>query len=128
MPTNYTAQDGRTLYQTVRMKVEDCPVLVTGSKILKNARAQLTLKAPYGGKLTVSGNGLTSVSRTLKRAADAAHVTVHLSKSGVSRLDARRRQGLSLTLNATVRFVPKKIKITGGYTTTSRTTRKLVLK
>jgi len=128
MPTNYTAQDGRTLYQTVRIKVEDCPILVTGSKILKNARAQLTTKAPSGGKLTVDGNGLIAVSRTLKKAADAAHVTVSLSKSGKSRLDARRRQGLSLTLLAKVRFVPKKIKTTTGYTTTSTATRKLVLR
>jgi hypothetical protein len=128
MPTNYTAQDGRTLYQTVRIKVEDCPVLVKGSKILKNARAQLTLKVPSGGKLTVDGPGLIATSRTLKKAADAAHVTVSLSKSGKQRLDARRRQGLSLTLTAGVRFVPKKIKTTTGFTTTSRATQKLVLR
>jgi len=88
----------------------------------------LTTKAPSGGKLTVDGNGLIAVSRTLKKAADAAHVTVSLSKSGKSRLDARRRQGLSLTLLAKVRFVPKKIKTTTGYTTTSTATRKLVLR
>ena len=128
MPTNYTAQSGRTLYQTVRIKVEDCPVLVTGSKILKNARAQLTLKVPSGGKLTVSGAALISTSRTLKKAANAAHVTVSLSQKGKQQLEARRRQGLSLTVNATARFVPKKIKTTTGYTTTSRVVKKLVFR
>ena len=128
MPTNYTAQDGRTLYQTVHIKVEDCPVLVTGSKILKNARAQLTMRVPSGGKLTVDGNGLIATSRTLKKAADAAHMTVSLTKNGKARLDARRKQGLSLTVLATVHFTPKKIKTTTGYTTKSTATKKLVLR
>lgn len=128
MPTNYTSQDGRTLTQIVRMKVEDCPVLVTGSRQLKNSRAQLRLRVPSGGRLTVSGSGMYRTARTLKKAAGAAHVTVRLTKSGRARLAARRARGLALTLNATVRFVPKRIKTSTGNTTPSRVVKKLVIR
>ncbi len=127
MPTTYTAQDGRTRAQTVRLKVEDCPVIVTGSRILTGARAQLTIKVPSGGKLAVTGNGLRAVHRTLK-AAGTAHVTVGLTDLGTERLTSSRRRGQALKLTATARFVPKKIKISTGYTTTSKTTQALVLR
>ena len=128
MPTNYTAQNGRTLYQTVRIKVEDCPVIVKGSKILKNARAELTIKVPSGGKLSVRGDGLVRADRTLKAAADAAHITVGLTELGMERLTSARRRDKSLELTASVHFVPKKIKTTTGFTTNSNDTQALVFR
>ena len=60
--------------------------------------------------------------------AGTAHVTVGLTELGTQRLTSARRRRQSLRLTATVRFVPKRIKTTTGFTTISKTTRALVLR
>ncbi len=123
MPTVFTGQDGRIRKQTVRLRVEDCPVAVRRTRILRGGRALLTIRVPSAGRLTVSGNGLRRVARTFKRAAGNAHVTVRLTRSGARRLANARAKRKPLRLNATARFVPRRTRTAAtpaGVTTVSR--------
>lgn len=105
MPTTYTGQDGRTRTQIVRLKVANCGVTVTSARILRGGRALLAIKAPTGGRLTVTGKGLRRATRTLRRAG-TAHLTVPLSVLGAQRLHTARGRRRALRLTATVRLVP----------------------
>lgn len=119
MPSTFTGQDGRVRKQTVRLRVEDCPVSVRRTRILRGGRALLTVRVPSSGRLTVRGTGLRRYGRTLRRASGSAHVTVSLTRSGVRKLARARARGKAATFNATARFVPRRTRTTA---TSSRTT------
>ena len=125
MPVTYTGQDGRVRVQIVRLKVEDCPVRISGVRRLRGRRVELTIKTPSAGRLTVSGSGITTVKCTLRRAG-TAHVVGRLSSRGVRRLAARH--GRSLKLTAVARFVPRKVRTASGSTTVSRATRPITIR
>jgi len=126
MPVNYTGQDGRVRVQIVRLKVDDCPVIVTGARSLRGHRALLTIKTPLAGRLTVTGSGIGGVKRTVRKAG-ISHVTVKLSKTGARRLAASRKHVLKL--NAVARFAPNKVRSSSGASATrSRATRPVTIR
>ena len=126
MPVNDTGQDGRVRVQIVRLKVDDCPVIVTGARSLRGHRALLTIKTPLAGRLTVTGSGIGGVKRTVRKAG-ISHVTVKLSKTGARRLAASRKHVLKL--NAVARFAPNKVRSSSGASATrSRATRPVTIR
>ena len=126
MPVNYTGQDGRVRVQIVRLKVEDCPVIVKSARSLKGRRARLIVKAPSAGRLTVTGGGIAGAKHTFKKAGIVG-ITVKLSKTGARRLAKSRKHVLKL--NAVARFVPKKLRLsTGKFTTASRASRPVTIR
>jgi hypothetical protein len=124
MPTTFTGQDGRIRTQIVRLRTENCGVTVSSARILRGGRALLAIKAPTGGRLTVTGKGLRRATRTLRRAG-TAHLVVRLSSLGARRLHTARRRGNALRLTAAVRLVPTR---TIRSATISNTRRVLVLR
>jgi uncharacterized repeat protein (TIGR01451 family) len=118
MPTSIEGQNGSKLTQTTRIAVSGCTaaktakVKITGHKVTGDA-AMVTVQAPAAGKLTLSGTGLGSVSRTVKKAGKVT-LKVKLSKTGVSSL-GKHHQKLKVKLKAA--FKPGKGSSSSATTT-----------
>jgi hypothetical protein len=103
MPTTIEGQNGSKLTQTTKIAVTGCTavsaakVKITAHKV-KGHVATITVQAPAAGKVTLSGTGLTSVSKTVKKAGKLT-LKVGLSKAGVSSL-GRHHGKLKVKLNA----------------------------
>ena len=96
------------------------------ARSLKGRRAQLTVKTPSAGRLTITGSGIRGVKHTFKKAG-ITRFTVALSKTGARRIAKSRKHVLKL--NAVARFVPKKVRLsTGKFTTVSRATRPVTIR
>jgi hypothetical protein len=111
LPTVFTGQDGRTLAQTVPLKVENCRVVIRSARVRADGRsAVLKIKVPEAGTVTVSGRYLQRTRRTLKRPADSATVIVRLTSEGVAQLSGARAAtavAAALRTTATARLVPR---------------------
>lgn len=77
------------------------PIGVSGSRTVRGTSLKVKVKVPATGRVSVSGSGLRSTSRSLKRAVTAT-MTVRLSTRSQRLL---RRKG-TVRVKATVRFVP----------------------
>lgn len=65
MPTDLVAQNGATLNQETHIEVEGCPSGISiQSKSINKKSVELSVYAPGVGKLTVSGKGLTSETKS----------------------------------------------------------------
>jgi hypothetical protein len=96
MPTEFTAQNGAVLNQNTHIEVEGCSnTLSLISKRIKGNKVTLKIAVPAGGKLKVSGKGLSSTSKTAG-GRETLTVTVHEKKGG------------KLSTKVTVTFTPSK--------------------
>ena len=66
MPTAFTAQNGTEIQQDTPITVEGCSTVLSFTASIKKESLTLSVYAPAAGKLTVSGKGLTTVSKTAK--------------------------------------------------------------
>lgn len=100
MPTTVVGQNGTTFKQNTTIKVNNCPVRVTGHKVIGNT-AYLTVQTYSPGRISGKGNDMATVFRTLKNTQKAASLQVPLSSAG-------RRRGRPFSTTVRVGFVPKK--------------------
>jgi hypothetical protein len=108
MPTFFKAQNGLQIKQNTRVGVSGCS---TKAKVLAHkvngAKVTLTVYAPGAGRLTVTGKGLSTASRTTQGIEDVT-LTVRVKHPGHARrrlhvafTPARgRKQRLAITLRA----------------------------
>jgi hypothetical protein len=65
MPTAFTAQNGATLKQSTSIEVQGCPyALRIVHRSVSNQTLTLNVIVPQGGRLSASGKGLTSASKS----------------------------------------------------------------
>jgi hypothetical protein len=96
MPTQLTAQNGAVINQNIHIEVEGCSnALSLISKRVKGNKVTLKIAVPAGGKLKVSGKGLSSSSK-IAGGRETVTVTVHQKKGG------------KLSTKVTVTFTPSK--------------------
>lgn len=100
MPTTITGQNGKVSKSTTKIAVSGCGVKVIGHKVVGNT-AYLTIKTFAAGRISGSGSGVSTVTRSLGAAHNAVTLKVPLSSSGRS-----RRKPLKVKIR--VGFVPKK--------------------
>ena len=87
LPTAFTGQNGATLNQDTPVEVEGCSnTLSISSHSIKKRTLTLAVYAPAAGKVSVSGKGLTSASRTVK---GRETVTFKLTQKKVGKLRTR---------------------------------------
>ena len=96
MPTEFIAQNGAELKQDTHIEVEGCSnALSLISKKVKGKTLTLRVAVPAGGKLRVSGKGLSSTSET---AGGRETITVTV----------RQKRGGKLSTKVMVTFTPSK--------------------
>ncbi len=100
MPTTITGQNGKTFKQNTKIGVRDCPVQIVGKKVVGNT-AYLTIRTFEAGRISGSGNNLSTVARHLNSAEKQASLKVPLSSGG-------RGKGRPLSVRVRVGFFPKK--------------------
>jgi len=100
MPTTMVGQNGSTFKQNTTIKVNNCPVRITGHKVIGNT-AFLTVQTYSPGRISGKGNDLATVFRTLKNTQKSASLQVSLSRAG-------RNRGRPFSTKIRVGFVPKK--------------------
>lgn len=100
MPTTMAGQNGSTFKQNTTIKVKNCPVRITGHKVVGNT-AFLTVQTYSPGRISGKGNDLATVFRTLKNTQKSASLQVPLSSAG-------RHRGRPFSTRVRVGFVPKK--------------------
>ena len=82
MPTELTGQNGAVLTQSTHIEVEGCPTSVSvKSKTVNKRTVKLSVYAPAAGKLTASGKGLSSVSKSYS-GQEAQSFTLTQKKAG----------------------------------------------
>jgi hypothetical protein len=81
MPTAFTAQNGTEIHQDTPIAVEGCSTTLSFTSAIKKQALTLTVYAPAAGKLTASGKGLTTVSKTAKGEGDVT-ITLKQKKAG----------------------------------------------
>ena len=100
MPTTMVGQNGTSFKQNTTIKVNNCPVRITGHKVIGNT-AFLTVQTYSPGRISGKGNDLATVFRTLKNTQKSASLQVPLSRAG-------RNRGRPFSTKVRVGFVPKK--------------------
>jgi hypothetical protein len=110
MPTTIIGQNGKTTKQNTVIAVSSCGVHIVGHKIVGKT-AYLTVRTYAAGRITGSGSGVSTVSRSLGGATKAATLKVPLSSRG-------RSKHKPLKVKIRVGFVPKK---KGAHSTASVT-------
>jgi hypothetical protein len=83
MPTTITAQNGKQTKQNTVIQPVGCGVQIVGHKVIGNT-AYLTVKTFAGGRISGSGSGLNTVTRSLKNASKSTSLPVSLSSAGRS--------------------------------------------
>ena len=66
MPTEFIAQNGAEIHQSTPIAVEGCSTSLSFTHSIKKQTLKLSVYAPAAGKITASGKGLTTVSKTAK--------------------------------------------------------------
>ena len=66
MPTAFTAQNGAELHQSTPIKVEGCSGSLSFKSSIERRTLTLSVYAPGAGRVTASGRGLTTVSKSAK--------------------------------------------------------------
>ena len=65
MPTAFVAQNGAEIHESTKIAVTGCPTAISiSSHKVKGKTATLSVYVPAAGKVTATGKGLTSVSKT----------------------------------------------------------------
>jgi DNA-binding beta-propeller fold protein YncE len=64
MPTEFVAQNGAEIHQSTPITVEGCSTSLSFTHSIKKKTLKLSVYAPASGKITASGKGLTTVSKT----------------------------------------------------------------
>lgn len=100
MPTTITGQNGKVTKQNTVIAVSGCGVHIVGHKVIGNT-AYLTVRTYAAGRISGSGSGVSTVTRSLGAATKAATLKVPLSSRGRG-----RRRPLKVKLR--VGFIPKK--------------------
>jgi hypothetical protein len=101
MPTIITAQDGAQVKQNTRMAVAGCGIRIVRRKVAGH-RLILTVETPAAGRVIVTGRGLKSASRSVRR---AGTTTLKIPLSGAGRRALRSHHPLKVRVR--VRFVPR---------------------
>jgi hypothetical protein len=82
MPTAFTAQNGAEIKQDTKIAVTGCPSSVSiESKKVNGKKTTVTVYVPAAGKLTASGKGLTSETKTYS-GQEAQTITLNQKKAG----------------------------------------------
>jgi hypothetical protein len=108
MPTEFKAQNGATLDQSTHIEVEGCAdtISVVSHKV-KGKTITLKVAVPGGGKVKVSGKGLSSTSKSVG-GRETVTVTVHQKKGGKLhtkvKLSFKPSKGSSQSKSVTVEF------------------------
>jgi hypothetical protein len=109
MPTTITGQNGVVFKQNTKLGLTGCGVQIVGHKVIGRT-AYLTIRTFAPGRVSGSGSGLSSVSRTLRNATSATSLKIPLSGSG-------RRRHHPFSTRIRVLFVPKKGARSTAYVT-----------
>jgi hypothetical protein len=83
MPTAFVGQNGAVIHQSTPIAVDGCPGKVSFTSVVKKETVTLTVYAPSAGKLTASGKGLTTVTKTAK---GQENVTITLKQKQAGKL------------------------------------------
>jgi hypothetical protein len=84
MPTHFVAQNGAEIQQNTPITVEGCSSALSIKTSVKNQTVTVTVYAPAAGKLTATGKGLTTASKTAK---GQENVTFTLKQKKTGRLN-----------------------------------------
>jgi hypothetical protein len=108
MPTAFVAQNGATLNQETHIEVEGCSsTLSIAGKSIKKRTATLKIYVPAGGKVKISGKGLSSSSKTA-RGREVVTVKLNQKKSGKLKTKVRvsftPKQGKKQAKSVTLKF------------------------
>jgi hypothetical protein len=88
MPTVITGQNGAQFKQNTKIAITGCGVQVVGHKLVGRT-AFLTIKTFAKGRISASGSGVGSTSRTLNAASNATTLKVSLSRGAPRRTKIR---------------------------------------
>ena len=81
LPTEFVAQNGAEIHQTTPITVEGCSTSLSFTHSVKKQTLKLSVYAPAAGKITASGKGLTTVSKTATGQEDLT-ITLKQKKAG----------------------------------------------
>jgi hypothetical protein len=81
MPTAFVAQNGAEIHDTTPVSVEGCSSALSVKSAVKKQSVTLTVYAPAAGKITASGKGLGTVSKTAKGQENVS-ITLKQKKAG----------------------------------------------
>jgi hypothetical protein len=81
MPTEFVAQNGAEIHQSTPVTVEGCSSSLSFTHKVKKRTLMLSVYAPAAGKITASGKGLTTASKTAKGRENLT-VTLKQKKAG----------------------------------------------
>ncbi len=107
MPTHFVAQNGAEIQQNTPITVEGCSSSLAVRAKVKNQTVTLTVYAPAAGKLTATGKGLTTATKTAK---GPENVTFTLRQKKAGRLSTavkiafRPSKGKQQTKATTIKF------------------------
>jgi hypothetical protein len=81
MPTAFVGQNGAEIHDSTPISIQGCPNTVSFSSVVKKETVTLTVYAPAAGRLTASGKGLGSQTKTAKGQEDVSF-TLKQKKAG----------------------------------------------
>ena len=81
MPTAFTGQNGAEIHEDTSIAVEGCSTAVAFTSSIKRQTLTLSVHTPAAGKVTATGKGLTTVSKTAKGQEDVT-ITLKQKKAG----------------------------------------------
>lgn len=99
MPTTITGQNGVVVKQKTIITPSECPVQIIGHKVVDNS-VWVTVRTYSAGRISGSGPGLITTSRTLSAASKSTTLKIPLSSTGLS----KRRP---FKVKVRIGFVPK---------------------
>ncbi|HEY3759629.1 MAG TPA: hypothetical protein VGL37_07685 [Solirubrobacteraceae bacterium] len=83
MPTEFVGQNGAVIHQSTPLTAEGCSASLAFTHSIKKKTLTLHVYVPAAGKLTASGKGLTTASKTAKGQED---ITVTLKQKNAGKL------------------------------------------
>ena len=81
MPTEFIAQNGAEIHQSTPITVEGCSNTLSFTHSIKKQTLTLSVYAPAAGKITASGKGLTTQTKTTTGHEDVT-ITLKQKKAG----------------------------------------------
>jgi hypothetical protein len=81
MPTEFVAQNGAEIHETTPVTAEGCSTSLSFTHKIKKKTLTLSVYAPAAGKITASGKGLTTKTKTAKGQEDLT-ITLKQKKAG----------------------------------------------
>jgi hypothetical protein len=110
MPTEFKAQNGTELKQSTPIEVEGCSTALSiASHTIKKKSATLRVYVPAAGKVSVSGQGISSSSKTSK---DREVLTLEVHQKHTGRLHTRLRVTYTPSTGKTRKRQTKTLKVT----------------